>query len=102
MDAWQQEGHAVRTLTARWPMDRQVRLVAGSIVFAAVAASVVLPKAKWVAAAVGGGLAAAAATNTCAMGAVLSKLPYNQPTETDVKAHVARLRADTRAQEAAA
>lgn len=32
---------------------------------------------KWVAAAIGAGLAGAALTNTCAMGMMLAKMPWN-------------------------
>lgn len=62
---------------APWALERQVRLVAGSIVAAAVAASVVWPPARYVAGVMGAGLAVAAVTDTCAMGMALAKLPYN-------------------------
>ncbi|MFF1874744.1 hypothetical protein [Kitasatospora herbaricolor] len=39
----------------------------------------VLPGARWFSAAVGAGLAVAAITDTCAMGAMLGKLPHNRP-----------------------
>lgn len=61
-----------------WDMDRQVRLVAGGLVLAAILASLVAPRAKWVAGAIGAGLTTAAITDTCAMAGVLSKLPYNK------------------------
>lgn len=40
----------------RWDLERQVRLVAGSIVLSSVLGSVAIPRLKWVAAAIGGGL----------------------------------------------
>jgi hypothetical protein len=55
-----------------------VRLVAGSIVLSSVLGSVAIPKLKWLAAAIGGGLTFAAVTNSCAMATALSKLPYNR------------------------
>ena len=55
-----------------------MRLVAGSIVLGSVLASVAIPKLKWLAAGIGAGLTYAALSNTCAMGAALSKLPYNR------------------------
>ena len=55
-----------------------MRLVAGSIVLSSVVGSVAVPRLKWVAAAIGGGLTFAAVTNTCAMATALSKLPYNR------------------------
>ena len=44
----------------------------------AIAASTVAPKAKWLSGAVGGGLAVAALTDTCAMGMALAKMPWNK------------------------
>jgi rhodanese-related sulfurtransferase len=101
MNAWQQEGREVITLKARWPMERQVRLVAGSIVLSSILASTVFPKAKWIAGGIGAGLTFAALSNTCAMGSLLAKLPYNRPAECDVDATIARLRADARRKAAA-
>lgn len=85
MDSWESEGgDIVRGEKNRWAMDRQVRLVAGSLSFASVVASTVVPSAKWIAAGVAGGLAFSAASNSCAMGAVLSKLPYNRVDKCDI------------------
>jgi rhodanese-related sulfurtransferase len=85
MNAWTSAGgDVVRGETERWAMDRQVRLVAGSLVVAGVLASTVVPKAKWFSAAVGGGLLFSAVSNTCAMGTALSKLPYNRTAPCDV------------------
>lgn len=91
MQAWQAAGGAVTRGRERWALERQVRLVAGSIVFGSVLASTVLPRAKWIAAGIGGGLAFAALSNTCAMGAVLMKLPYNRGPETDPREVIGRL-----------
>jgi hypothetical protein len=46
-----------------------------------------------VAAAVGAGLAFAALTNTCAMGMLMAKLPYNRGASCDLDTVVAQLRA---------
>lgn len=78
MGAWIASGGPVRRGRERWSLERQVRLVAGSIVLSSILASTVVPKAKWVAGFVGSGLTFAALSNTCAMGVVLSKLPYNR------------------------
>ena len=75
---WERNGFDVRRGKARWELERQVRLVAGSIVLSSVLGSVAIPKLKWVAAAIGGGLTFAAVSNTCAMATALSKLPYNR------------------------
>lgn len=67
----------------RWELERQVRLVAGGIVATSIGASIVVPEARFVAGAVGVGLVFAAVTNTCAMGMLLSKLPYNRASGSD-------------------
>lgn len=62
-----------------WAMDRQVRMIAGSLVLAGVTASKLLsPKFVYLAGAIGAGLTYSAASNTCAMGAALSKMPWNR------------------------
>jgi rhodanese-related sulfurtransferase len=76
--AWESDGGDVVRGAGRWAMDRQVRLVAGSLVLTGVLISLVAPKAKWLAAAVGGGLTFSALSNTCAMGRALGYLPYNR------------------------
>lgn len=81
VQAWEAQGRPLQRLdpsTAPWALERQVRLVAGGLVAGAVAASVAWPPARYVAGAVGTGLVVAALTNTCAMGLLLSRLPYNR------------------------
>ena len=77
---------------ARWAMDRQVRLVAGSLVLTGALVSLVVPAAIALPIAVGAGLTFSAVTNSCAMGAVLGRLPYNRgpaaPTKHDVVAQL--------------
>lgn len=86
MAAWlEADGDVARGNVERWAMDRQVRLVAGSIALAGIAASTVLPQAKWIAGGVAGGLTFSALTNTCAMGTALSKLPYNRTDPCDIE-----------------
>ncbi|MFH9347640.1 rhodanese-like domain-containing protein [Kitasatospora sp. NPDC017646] len=80
-NAWVSAGHAVdRVAGARpvWATDRQIRLVAGSIVLLGLLADPARSGARWVSAAVGGGLAFSALTDSCAMGALLAELPYNR------------------------
>ena len=77
----------------RWDLERQVRLVAGSLVLAGIAGSVFVPGLKYVSGFVGAGLAFAAVTNTCAMGMALSKLPYNRDAGCDVEGVVRELTA---------
>lgn len=89
--AWQNAGCDVVRQSERWSLERQVRLVAGSIVLLSIIASVFVPAARYVAGFVGAGLTFAALTNTCAMGMVLTKLPYNRGATCDVDAIVRQL-----------
>jgi rhodanese-related sulfurtransferase len=79
MLAWQAGDGAVVQDVIRWDLERQVRFAAGLIVLVAILASIVWPPARFVAGALGAGLIFASVTNTCAMGMLLSKLPYNRP-----------------------
>jgi rhodanese-related sulfurtransferase len=94
--AWQAVHAPVTTGTPRWDLERQVRLVAGGIVLAAVLASVLVDPVKWIAAFIGAGLAVAALTNTCAMGMMLARLPYNRGPRTDLDQVVTALTGDRR------
>ncbi|MFC0505306.1 rhodanese-like domain-containing protein [Micromonospora costi] len=89
--AWQ-AGHApISQGRPRWDLERQVRLVAGAIVLASVVASVFVPGLKWVAGFIGAGLTVAALTNTCAMGMLLAKLPYNRGATCDLGTVIGQL-----------
>src|SRR6202021_2596677 len=74
---WEGQGFAVDRGVQRWDLERQGRLVAGSVVLLSVLGSVAVPRLKWLAAAIGAGLSYAAISNTCAMGTALSKFPYH-------------------------
>jgi rhodanese-related sulfurtransferase len=63
---------------ARWSLERQVRLVAGSLVVAGVGAGLRMPKAALLAGGVGAGLTLSALTDTCTMGRILAALPHNR------------------------
>ncbi|MGW1780128.1 rhodanese-like domain-containing protein [Streptomyces sp. NPDC002143] len=81
---WAAAGHPVERPaggSAPWPMDRQVRLAAGSLVVAGFAAGLAVPGAHWLSGLVGAGLVFSAVTNTCGMAALLSRLPHNRPPE---------------------
>ena len=88
---WEGNGFEIDRGIQRWDLERQVRLVAGSIVLSSVLGSVVVPKLKWLGAAIGAGLTFAAVSNTCAMGTALSKLPYNRIETSNASQIVARL-----------
>lgn len=92
MVAWEAAGGPVTRGSARWELERQVRLVAGSIVLVSGLAGLAVPGVGLVAIAVGAGLTFAAVTNTCAMGMLLAKLPYNRGPRTDINAVIAALR----------
>jgi rhodanese-related sulfurtransferase len=91
MVGWDRMGGDVNRGRARWDIERQVRLVAGAIVLTFVIASIAIPALRFVAGAVGLGLVVAALTNTCVMGSLLGKLPYNRSTSCDVTAVVDQL-----------
>jgi rhodanese-related sulfurtransferase len=91
MTAWEASGFPVNRGTQRWDLERQVRFVAGLIVAVSILAGIVVPGLEWVAFAMGGGLSVAALTNTCVMGMLLSRLPYNRGATCDVRTVVAQL-----------
>jgi len=92
MGAWAAaSGPVQRTGKARWALERQVRVVAGGLVFLSVLAGLWAPQAVFVAGAVGAGLVFAAVTNTCAMGMLLARLPFNRGAACDIDAAIARL-----------
>ncbi|ULE33413.1 rhodanese-like domain-containing protein [Mycobacterium sp. IDR2000157661] len=89
--AWEGKGFAMNRGRRRWDLERQVRLVAGSIVALSVLIGAIVPGVQWVAFAVGAGLVFAAATNTCAMGMLLARLPFNRGAACDIGTVVGRL-----------
>lgn len=91
MSAWEAGGYSVNRGSTRWDLQRQVRFVAGTIVALSILASIVVPGLKWLAFAVGAGLSITAVTNTCLMGMLLAKLPYNRGPRCDAQSVVARL-----------
>ncbi|MFF9347017.1 rhodanese-like domain-containing protein [Streptomyces sp. NPDC014734] len=92
MNAWEAASAPVTRGPERWDMERQVRLVAGSIVLATGLVGILVPGAHLVGTAVGAGLTYAAISNSCAMGVLLSRLPYNRGPRTDIGAVITKLR----------
>lgn len=78
--AWAAAGlPLVRSVKARWSLERQVRLIAGLLVVAGVTFGLLIhPAFVGLSAFVGLGLAFAGATDICAMGILLAKLPWNR------------------------
>jgi len=96
MDAWESTGAPLNRGRQTWELERQVRLVAGSMVALGVLGSVKVPALKWAAGAIGVGLTGAALTNTCAMGMALSKMPWNRTdSPCDVDSLIAALADET-------
>ncbi|MEV0700345.1 rhodanese-like domain-containing protein [Saccharopolyspora sp. NPDC050389] len=91
--AWEQRDAPVVRSTGKWAMERQVRLVAGSLVLTGVLGSVFAPRMKWLAGFIGGGLTFSALSNTCAMARVLSLVPYNRTPAEDAPTLLAALTA---------
>lgn len=91
MTAWENTGFAVNRGAERWDLERQVRLVAGLIVAVSVLVGAFIPGVQWVAFAIGAGLTFAALTNTCAMGMLLARLPYNRGASCDAHTIVSQL-----------
>jgi rhodanese-related sulfurtransferase len=94
MNAWMAADAPVeRSGKTRWALDRQVRLIAGGIVLAAVLASIWFPALRYIAGLIGAGLFFSGVTNFCLMAILLSKLPYNRGPAVDVDAAIARMAA---------
>ncbi|WP_406090602.1 rhodanese-like domain-containing protein [Streptomyces sp. NBC_01013] len=92
MMAWEASGAPVNRGPQRWELERQVRLIAGSIVLVSGIVGFFVPGVHLIGTAVGAGLTFAALSNTCAMGMMLSKLPYNRGPRTDIRTVLASLR----------
>ncbi|MDD1414251.1 rhodanese-like domain-containing protein [Dolichospermum sp. ST_con] len=80
--AWKQSGYPTQiNKNAPISLMRQVQIVAGSLVFmGTILGAFVSPWFLILSGFVGAGLVFAGLTNTCAMGMLLAKLPYNQNT----------------------
>lgn len=92
MNAWTAAGHSVLRGTPRISLERQVRIAAG--VLAATGAFLALfvhPMFAVIPAFVGSGLVFAGVTDTCTMGMLLARLPYNRPAGCDVPTMVQAL-----------
>ncbi|MDX3192280.1 rhodanese-like domain-containing protein [Streptomyces sp. MN03-5084-2B] len=91
MNAWAAAGAPLVHGVPRWSLERQVRLAAGLIVLLSVVAGLAWLPAGLLAGLVGAGLAMAAITDTCLLGMLLAKLPYNRRGEIDVESSLVRL-----------
>jgi len=83
MKDWQARGMPVKRVRARISLERQVRIVAGALAASGgVAALTVSPAFALVPAVIGSGLVFAGITDTCGMGMLLARLPYNRGAQT--------------------
>ncbi|TWT73016.1 rhodanese-like domain-containing protein [Allorhodopirellula solitaria] len=81
-DAWVAAGLPVVRGKQTMSLERQVRIAAGSIVLVgALLALLVHPAFAGVCAFVGAGLMFAGITDTCAMGMLIARMPWNQSTD---------------------
>ena len=95
--AWEAQRLPLRRGATRWSLERQVRGVAGALVLGGVVAGwLVWPPLTALAAAVGGGLAFSAVTDTCGLAMLLSRLPYNRQPSCDISGMLQQMAADRR------
>jgi rhodanese-related sulfurtransferase len=92
MNSWHTAGGPSKQLHGKWSLERQVRFVAGLIVLISIIVSLAWPPARFLAGMVGAGLVFASVTNTCAMGMLLAKLPYNRGSSCAIETAVTNLR----------
>ncbi|MBS0205899.1 MAG: rhodanese-like domain-containing protein [Planctomycetes bacterium] len=76
--AWDQAGLPVLRGKKAMSLERQVRIAAGLMVLAGVGLSFVHPYFIGLSAFVGAGLVFAGVTDTCGMGMILARMPWNQ------------------------
>ncbi len=79
IDALANCGLKTRSSNSVWSLERQVRFTAGMIVvIGCLVALFAAPGAVWIPLLVGCGLMLAAATDSCAMGLLLARMPWNR------------------------
>lgn len=82
--AWDEAGLPVVRGKKTISLERQVRIVAGSIVLiASLLAMAIHPYFAGISAFIGAGLTFAGLTDTCGMGMMLAKMPWNQVNESE-------------------
>src|SRR5262249_53673776 len=79
-NAWSAAGLAMeRSEHSPISLERQVRIVAGLLVFAGVLFGILVhPVGYWIAGAVGAGLAYAGFSNSCRLAVLLARMPWNR------------------------
>jgi hypothetical protein len=95
LQAWERAGLELVRGRQRWSLERQVRAVAGSLVLLGTLGSLLVwPPLIFLAVFVGGGLLFAGLIDTCLMGMLLLRLPYNQGATCDLPSVVAQLKGE--------
>lgn len=90
---WEQAGLALVRGREAWSIERQVRAIAGALVLVGVLGSLLVWQPfVYLALLVGAGLLFAGLTDTCMMGLLLLRLPYNRAATCDVAAVLQRLK----------
>ena len=103
MSAWVATGQPVQRGKPRLSLERQGRMVGGALAaIGGILALAVNPAFAVISALIGTGMFVAAITDTCAMGLLLARLPYNRPPGCDVPAMVRALTSGTAPRGAAA
>ncbi|HEX5832022.1 MAG TPA: rhodanese-like domain-containing protein [Gemmatimonadaceae bacterium] len=94
--AWIAAGHPVVRARPRMSLERQVRIVAGSLsATGAFLALIAHPLFMLLPALVGGALVLTGATGSCALGMLLGRLPFNRPASCDTMTMVRALTTGT-------
>lgn len=80
LEAWRKSGRPViKSLTKTWALERQVRFTAGSLILAGIILSwTIHPAFLFLSAFVGAELVFSGITDTCGMGLLLAKMPWNR------------------------
>ena len=74
IEAWKEAGYPVKTEKGPIALERQVRIAAGALVLT----GLFVPGLRYLPYIVGAGLVFAGVSNTCAMGMVLARFPWNR------------------------
>jgi rhodanese-related sulfurtransferase len=95
LQAWERAGLELVRGRQRWSLERQVRAIAGSLVLLGTLGSLLIwPPLIFLAVFVGAGLLFAGLTDTCLMGMLLSRLPYNRGATCDLPRVLAQLKGE--------
>lgn len=92
LTSWMDAGYPVlQDRNAPWSIERQVRFTAGTIVLVGVLLSAFVAQPfVWLAGFVGAGLIFAAATDSCAMGDLIARLPWNRASNAGAACPISR------------